>query len=74
MEAGSTPTSTDSALLAELADAMTVTMRDAPGVGLAAPQIGLPLSFYVVEDPFAAEDHRVQALIDSMATTAPLTP
>ncbi len=44
------------ALLAELADAMTVTMRDAPGVGLAAPQIGLPLSFYVVEDPFAAEE------------------
>ena len=26
------------------------------------------------KDPFAAEDHRVQALIDSMATTAPLTP
>lgn len=43
------------ALLLELADAMTVTMREAPGVGLAAPQIGLPLSLYVVEDPFAAE-------------------
>ena len=42
-------------LLLELAEAMTVTMRDAPGVGLAAPQIGLPLRFYVVEDPFAAE-------------------
>lgn len=42
-------------LLLELADAMTVTMREAPGVGLAAPQIGLPLSVYVVEDPFAAE-------------------
>lgn len=43
------------AMLLELADAMTLTMREAPGVGLAAPQIGLPLSFYVVEDRFAAE-------------------
>ena len=43
------------ALLAELADAMTTTMREAPGVGLAAPQVGLPLSFYVVEDRFASE-------------------
>lgn len=37
-------------LLLELVDAMTVTMRDAPGVGLAAPQVGLPLSLYVIED------------------------
>lgn len=42
-------------LLGELAEAMTVTMREAPGVGLAAPQVGLPLSVYVVEDGFAAE-------------------
>jgi peptide deformylase len=42
-------------LLAELADAMTTTMREAPGVGLAAPQVGLPLRFYVVEDRFAAD-------------------
>jgi peptide deformylase len=37
-------------------------MRDAPGVGLAAPQIGLPLQLAVIEDredllkPFSAED------------------
>lgn len=43
-------------LLAELADAMTTTMREAPGVGLAAPQVGLPLRFYVVEDRFAADE------------------
>ena len=43
-------------LLLELADAMTLTMREAPGVGLAAPQIGLPLSMYVVEDRYAAEE------------------
>lgn len=37
-------------LLRELVDAMTVTMREAPGVGLAAPQIGLPLALFVIED------------------------
>ena len=42
-------------LLCELAEAMTVTMRTAPGVGLAAPQVGLPLQLVVVEDRFAAE-------------------
>lgn len=42
-------------LLLELADAMTLTMREAPGVGLAAPQIGLPVRFYVVEDRYAGE-------------------
>ncbi|MGO1286262.1 MAG: peptide deformylase [Brachybacterium sp.] len=46
----------DVELLLELAEAMTITMRDAPGVGLAAPQIGLPLRFYVVEDSFASEE------------------
>ncbi|HEX7351243.1 peptide deformylase [Brachybacterium sp.] len=45
----------ESGLLLELAEAMVVTMRAAPGVGLAAPQVGLPLSFYVVEDRFASE-------------------
>ncbi|GAA1488305.1 peptide deformylase [Brachybacterium sacelli] len=40
-------------LLLELVDAMTITMREAPGVGLAAPQIGLPLSLYVAEDRVA---------------------
>lgn len=33
-------------LIAEMRD----TMRDAPGVGLAAPQIGLPLQIAVIED------------------------
>lgn len=40
-------------LLVELAEAMTLTMRRAPGVGLAAPQIGLPLRLIVVEDAYA---------------------
>ena len=34
----------------ELIDAMRETMRKAPGVGLAAPQIGLPLRLAVIED------------------------
>lgn len=34
----------------ELIASMRETMRDAPGVGLAAPQIGLPLQLAVIED------------------------
>jgi peptide deformylase len=39
-----------SAPMQELIVAMRDTMRDAPGVGLAAPQIGLPLQIAVIED------------------------
>jgi peptide deformylase len=35
----------------QLIDLMRETMRDAPGVGLAAPQIGMPLQLAVIEDP-----------------------
>lgn len=34
----------------ELINAMRETMYDAPGVGLAAPQVGLPLQLVVIED------------------------
>jgi peptide deformylase len=34
----------------ELIEWMRETMRDAPGVGLAAPQVGLPLQVAVIED------------------------
>jgi peptide deformylase len=34
----------------DLIDSMRETMRDAPGVGLAAPQIGLALQLVVIED------------------------
>jgi peptide deformylase len=34
----------------QLIELMRETMRDAPGVGLAAPQIGLPLALAVIED------------------------
>jgi peptide deformylase len=36
--------------LAELVQLMVETMRAAPGVGLAAPQIGVPLRVFVAED------------------------
>jgi peptide deformylase len=36
-------------LLHELLDDLTHTMRDAPGVGLAAPQVGEPVSACVIE-------------------------
>ncbi|MGQ4561905.1 peptide deformylase [Dermabacteraceae bacterium P7054] len=36
-------------LLAQLVECMIVTMRDAPGVGLAAPQVGIPLRLAVME-------------------------
>ncbi|WP_370670921.1 peptide deformylase [Cellulosimicrobium funkei] len=36
-------------------DAMRATMRAAPGVGLAAPQVGLGLAVAVVEDPGAPD-------------------
>ena len=34
----------------QLLELMRETMRDAPGVGLAAPQVGLPLQLTVIED------------------------
>jgi peptide deformylase len=36
--------------LLQLVDVMVQVMRDAPGVGLAAPQIGVPLRVFVAED------------------------
>ena len=39
-----------SAEMRQLIDWMRETMRDAPGVGLAAPQVGLSLRLAVIED------------------------
>ncbi|WP_225731351.1 MULTISPECIES: peptide deformylase [unclassified Nocardia] len=51
----------DSALLRELADIMFATMRAAPGVGVAAPQIGIPLRMAVLGDPATGLDPEVAA-------------
>ncbi|MEU0107674.1 peptide deformylase [Streptomyces sp. NPDC006129] len=41
----------DPTLLARFVEALRVTMRAAPGVGLAAPQVGVGLRIAVIEDP-----------------------
>lgn len=46
----------DDALLGELLTAMRLTMREAPGVGLAAPQVGLSLALAVLEDPWPVDE------------------
>jgi len=45
----------DDGTFAELIELMRRTMRAAPGVGLAAPQIGIPLALAVLEDPGALD-------------------
>jgi len=45
-----TPEEIRSPEIRRLIDWMRETMRDAPGVGLAAPQVGLPLQLAVIED------------------------
>ncbi|MEK8071289.1 peptide deformylase [Rhodococcoides navarretei] len=40
----------DAETFGELIEVMRATMHDAPGVGLAAPQIGIPLRIAVIED------------------------
>jgi len=49
--------------LRELVGLMTDVMRDAPGVGLAAPQIGVPLRVFVAED----QEERVAGLPEGAA-------
>lgn len=53
LRAGTSPlaaTDIRSAEIQQIIEWMRETMRDAPGVGLAAPQVGLPLRLAVIED------------------------
>ena len=50
--------------IAKLVEDMIATMRDAPGVGLAAPQIGVPLQVAVVE----TEPEQVHVIINPEIT------
>lgn len=47
-------------LLAELLEVMRATMYAAPGVGLAAPQIGIPLQIAVLEDLYPTDPETAQ--------------
>lgn len=51
----------DRGLLAELLVAMRATMHAAPGVGLAAPQVGLGLAIAVVEDQWPVDEETAAA-------------
>ena len=57
----------DDATLTRLAEVMARTMREAPGVGLAGPQVGVGLSIFVAEDPAA-----VSSEIATVRERAPL--
>ncbi|MFD6293094.1 peptide deformylase [Streptomyces sp. NPDC060205] len=46
----------DPALLARFVSALRDTMHAAPGVGVAAPQVGIPLRIAVIEDPAPVPD------------------
>ncbi len=48
------------AVLRDLISAMRITMHRAPGVGLAAPQIGLGLQLAVLEDQVADDDTEIE--------------
>jgi peptide deformylase len=57
----------------ELIDLMVRTMRAAPGVGLAAPQIGVPLRVFVMEDPAEyLADLSAEELAERERTPVPL--
>ena len=47
--------------LDRLVEVMRATMRDAPGVGLAAPQIGVPLRIAVIEDEYEVSEDVARA-------------
>lgn len=50
----------DDGLLIELIDAMRTTMLEAPGVGLAAPQVGLSLAVAVLGDPGGIDEETAE--------------
>lgn len=60
--AADVPADVDRGLLGELIAAMREAMHAAPGVGLAAPQIGLGVRLAVLEDPAAVPDDIADAL------------
>lgn len=57
--------------LAGLLALMQRVMRAAPGVGLAAPQIGLPLALAVIEDPTGGDPDRERVPVPFRALVNP---
>jgi len=54
----------------QLIELMRETMRDAPGVGLAAPQVGVPLQLAVIEDDDEYLRHMPQKRLDEQERKA----
>jgi peptide deformylase len=64
-----TPADLATAEIQQLIELMRETMRDAPGVGLAAPQVGVPLQLAVIEDVGeSAEQERAPVPFHVIAT------
>ena len=60
--------------LDKLIDTMRTTMLEAPGVGLAATQIGLGLALAVVEDTYAKAMMAIRAKLRNSPSTPSSTP
>jgi len=54
-----------SAQIQQLIELMKTTMREAPGVGLAAPQVGVSIQLAVIEDPEKYLDHVSEDQLDA---------
>ena len=54
----------------QLIELMRITMREAPGVGLAAPQVGVSLQLAVIEDPEEYLDHFSEDQLDATQRSA----
>ena len=68
-----TPKDIQSAELQQLIELMRETMRDAPGVGLAAPQVGVPLQLAVIEDIGESEEQERRPVPFHVIATPRLT-
>jgi peptide deformylase len=68
-----TPADLATAELRQLIELMRETMRDAPGVGLAAPQVGVPLQLAVIEDVGESEAQERAAVPFHVIATPRLT-
>jgi peptide deformylase len=58
-----------SAAIQQLIELMRETMRDASGVGLAAPQVGEPIQLVVIEDTSELQQTLPQAILDERERT-----
>jgi peptide deformylase len=63
------PREIKSVAIQQLIELMRETMRDAPGVGLAAPQVGEPLQLVVIEDASELQQTLPQAILDERERT-----